>query len=105
VLAVSTGTRSKQAPNVPTMAEAGVTGSVPVFPWFGLTLPSGTPAAIVTKLNTVLNQVLATEETIKFLATSGWEPIGGSVRDFEQMQAKEIEAWAHIGRVAKIEAQ
>ena len=104
-LAVTTPKRSTVVPNLPTMVEAGATSFQPVFAWFALAAPAGTPPAIADKLNATLNKILASEETARFLHTSGSEVLGGSRRDMEQFQAREIKAWSHIAKVAKIEPQ
>ena len=57
-LAVTAVKRSELAPNTPTMAEAGYL-NLEADAWYALLGPKGVPAALVTKLNSVLNEVLA----------------------------------------------
>jgi len=104
-LAVSTDKRSSAAPNIPTMAEAGVANCQPISVWFALAGPAGTPAVIADKLNSTLNRILATEETARFLRATGYEQLGGSRHDMESIQAREIQTWQHIAKVARIEPQ
>ena len=59
-LAISAGTRSALAPEIPALAETGVTGlkDVGVEGWSGMLAPAGTPAAIIERLNTEVNWIL-----------------------------------------------
>ena len=66
MLAVSTAQRMQAVPDLPTMTEAGVPG-VELLTWFAAMVPSATPRPIVDKINSWFNEVLATEETRKFL--------------------------------------
>lgn len=104
-LAVTTEQRSQNAPNVPTMVESGVTGFQPVPAWFAVALPAATPVAIADTLNALFNQILAREETTSFLRNIGADPFPGSRRDMALFQAREIESWAKLAKLAKIEPQ
>ena len=73
MLAVSTAQRMQAVPELPTMTEAGVPG-VELLTWFAAMVPSATPRPIVDKLNKWFNEVLATEETKKFLNSFGGDP-------------------------------
>ena len=57
-LAITSGTRSALAPNLPTVAEAGFPGTE-TYSWFFVAAPKGTPAAVVSRLDRALNEVLA----------------------------------------------
>lgn len=72
-LAVSSLRRSPLAPEVPTLAESGLTGFEAVT-WLGLLAPSGTPAAVVGALNTAVVAVLNDPEVGKKLAAQGFVP-------------------------------
>ena len=56
-LAVTSEERSNALPDVPTMVEAGVKGSSPTT-WWAILVPKGTPAAIITRLNNELGQIM-----------------------------------------------
>ena len=73
MLAVSTAQRMQAVPDLPTMAEAGVSG-VELLTWFAAMVPSATPRPIIDKLNKWFNEVLATEETKTFLNSFGGDP-------------------------------
>ena len=57
-LAMTSRTRSAHAPDIPTVAEAGVPG-YEVDVWFGLVAPAGTPREVLAKLNAEINRILA----------------------------------------------
>ncbi|ARP93915.1 Bug family tripartite tricarboxylate transporter substrate binding protein [Bordetella genomosp. 13] len=88
-LAISTAQRSDMAPNIPTVAEQGYAG-YDVAPWYGIVAPGGTPKPIVDKLNASINRMLKDPDFRAKLATTGAEPRGGSVADFEAMVNAEI---------------
>ena len=74
-LAVSTGKRVTAAPEIPTVAEAGVAG-FEIATWESIQVPAGTPPDVVAKLNAALREVLATKELREKLITLGLEPDG-----------------------------
>ena len=74
-LAVSTGKRVATAPEIPTVAEAGVAG-FEIATWESIQAPAGTPADVVAKLNAAMKEVLATKELREKLIALGLEPDG-----------------------------
>lgn len=74
-LAVSTGKRVATAPQIPTVAEAGVAG-FEIATWESIQAPAGTPAEVVAKLNAAMKEVLATKELREKLVALGLEPDG-----------------------------
>lgn len=101
-LAVASKHRSKLLPNVPTMAEAGAAG-VEAGTWFYLAAPKGTPAAVVAKLNTALNEVLGDEKVKTRLLDMGVEvePGTSSAAVKSGLQA-EIDKWRPVVNAAGI---
>jgi len=69
---VSSAKRALVAPEIPTVAESGIKGFDFTL-WSGIFVPHGTPAAIVTRLNTEINKVLNEPDTRKKLADLGAE--------------------------------
>jgi tripartite-type tricarboxylate transporter receptor subunit TctC len=61
VIGLSANKRNPLLPNIPTLAESGVSGFV-FESWFGLLAPAGTPAPVVDKLNAAVNKVIAIKE-------------------------------------------
>jgi tripartite-type tricarboxylate transporter receptor subunit TctC len=94
-LALASATRSPLLPGVPTTPESGYPKLVASF-WSGLLAPAGTPAAIVDKLNTAVNEILRTKEAQAGLARLSAEARIGSPRDFAAFIAAETPRWAVI---------
>jgi tripartite-type tricarboxylate transporter receptor subunit TctC len=89
--------RISALPDLKTAAEQGYPG-INIGHWAGLYAPSGTPPAIIQKMNAALQAALKEKETIDRLVPAGIEPQGGSIADF----VKFIEAErARLGAVAK----
>jgi tripartite-type tricarboxylate transporter receptor subunit TctC len=96
-LAVATTKRSTNAPELPTMAEAGLAGFESTA-WQGLVGPSGMPADVVKRLNAAFNQVMALPAVREKLMGAGLEPIGGSPEQFGRFIGDEIGKWSKIAK-------
>ena len=103
-LAVSSATRVAALPDVPTFAESGFPG-VQDDTWIGLFLPSGTPPAIVQKLNESVNQALQNPDMRERLGALAFEPVGGSPREFADYVKAEIAKWGKVVREGNIKAE
>src|SRR5262249_32822779 len=103
-LAVTSPQRNRQAPDVPTMIEAGVPDFVSVS-FTGLAAPAGTSASIVRTLNAAVNQSLKSPEVEAALMTLGVEPRIGSPEDFAAFLASERERWGAVIRQAGIRVE
>jgi len=101
MLAVTTEERVASVPEVPTMREAGVEG-VLADTWNALAAPPKTPAAIVSKLNRAVNEVLKEPATIEHLRGMSMTPVGGTPDDMKTMIAEENARWGEVIRAAKI---
>lgn len=77
VIAVTSAKRSPLDPKIPTIAESGLPG-YEMTPWYGLTVPKGTPQAIVERLNTAVVSGLQTREMQERMARVGYEPEGST---------------------------
>jgi tripartite-type tricarboxylate transporter receptor subunit TctC len=104
ILAVSTGKRLAANPDLPTLAEAGVPG-VDLMGWFAAMVPAGTPRPIVDQLNAWFSQVVAAEDTKRFLNSFGGDPWIATPEEGQARLRQDIEAWADYVRVAKIEPE
>lgn len=71
-LAVTSARRSTALPDVPTVAESGYSG-FDVSTWYGLFMPAGADAAIVSKVNEEVNKILALEDTRQAINAQGVE--------------------------------
>lgn len=103
-MGVSTRKRATGLPEVPTLAEAGIAG-YEVVQWNGVLAPAGTPKAIIGKLNSEINGVLALPEIQKLLINSGAEPEGGTPEDFMSFIKADIAKWSKVVREAKLKVK
>jgi tripartite-type tricarboxylate transporter receptor subunit TctC len=103
-LGVSGAARSAAAPDVPTIAEAGVPG-FEVLNWYGIVAPSKTPAQIVQKLNRDLLAALKSPQMVESLHTQGLEPAGGTPERFAAFIKSEIAKYAKVVKAADIRAE
>jgi tripartite-type tricarboxylate transporter receptor subunit TctC len=91
-LAVAQGKRASIMPDVPTLAEAGMTGYDAGI-WIGLLAPKATPPAVVEKLSAAANDALNTEEVRAALKAQGTDPVGGTPKQFADFIRADIEKW------------
>jgi len=101
VLGVTSATRRPEAPEVPTMVEAGVPGFVATL-LTGVVVPAGTPAPIVGKLNRVINDTLQAPDMKELISKFGSELRIGSPQEFGTFLAGETQKWASIARKANV---
>ncbi len=103
-LAVTSAERWPELPDVPTLLEAGYMDS-PYDTLFGVVAPTGTPAAVIDKLNAAINEGLRAPETRASFARLGIEPKPGTPQDFAAIIAEEAPKWADIVRLTGIKAE
>jgi len=101
VLAVSGSQRSRMAPEVPTVAEAGVPG-YEFNVWYGMMAPGGTPRPIVTKLATEIARLLKAPVILERFAVAGLEPISNTPDEFTALLKREIPEWNKVAKAANI---
>jgi tripartite-type tricarboxylate transporter receptor subunit TctC len=94
-IAVTSKTRAKAVPEVPTVAESGLPAYEAVL-WQGYFVPAGTPRDIINKLSTDINRVLAMPDTIERLAGAGTDPFPGSPDQFAAFLKVEIDKWGKV---------
>jgi tripartite-type tricarboxylate transporter receptor subunit TctC len=102
--AVSTAQRSKLAPELPTMAEAGVPG-YDLAAWFAAFVPEKTPKPIVEKLREALVAAVNDPATQQKLLTVGIEPETSTSEDLKSFVGAEIKKWAEIVKAAGIQPE
>ena len=95
--------RSAVAPEIPTIAEAGVPG-YSGDAWYGLFAPRGTPPAVTARLNAVIVQSLQTVERRDRLLAQGVEVVGSTQTVFAAYLKEETEKWARVVKDAGIKA-
>ncbi|MGO4390370.1 Bug family tripartite tricarboxylate transporter substrate binding protein [Variovorax sp. M-6] len=95
-LGIATAQRSRALPELPTLAEQGVTGyDVSVF--FGIVAPAGTPPATVAKLNKAFADALATPKVKQLFAAQGLEPAtDGSPEQLGRFIVSETAKWKDV---------
>ncbi|HXF66065.1 MAG TPA: tripartite tricarboxylate transporter substrate binding protein [Burkholderiales bacterium] len=94
-LAVTTAARSKNFPQLPTVAEAGVPG-FEASTWHGIVAPAGTPQPVIARLNGEINKVLQLPDTRERLAAQGADAGGGTPQQFGDFIRAEIPKWAKV---------
>lgn len=102
-LAVTTAERSPQMPDVPTIAEAGVPGYDGTF-WFGLSVPRGTPKAIIDRLHKETIETLRAPEIIAGFQKTGTNPAPRGPAEFRKFVLSEYEKWGKVIREAGLKA-
>jgi tripartite-type tricarboxylate transporter receptor subunit TctC len=98
-LAISASQRSKSLPQVPTMAEAGL-GGFPARTWWGLVVPTGAPAAIVSRLNAEFVQVFRDPKFVEYMDGRYVEGAAGTPQEFAAFLKSDREAAKMLVRLA-----
>ncbi len=94
-IAVTTTTRAKARPDLPTIAESGFPG-FDISTWYAYWAPKGTPADIVEKLAASAAQALKNPEVIAKYEAMGAEPVGSSPAEFAAYVESEAKKWSDI---------
>jgi tripartite-type tricarboxylate transporter receptor subunit TctC len=94
-LGVTTAKRSPAAPDVPTLAEAGLVG-YEIGSWQGVFAPAGTPPDIVKRLNTEIVKIINLPEVKEKLLVLGAEPVGNSSEEFTVFVKAEVVKWGDV---------
>lgn len=100
-LAVLGSTRSPLLPDVPTMAQAGLTG-YQFSNWFGLVAPAGTPKEVLDKLQADVTKALQSTEVRARFQTMGLQPGGGTAAQFGALIKADSAKWATAIKNANI---
>ncbi|WP_253075420.1 tripartite tricarboxylate transporter substrate-binding protein [Bradyrhizobium sp. 153] len=87
--------RSPFVPAVPTVREAGYP-ALEDLTWYGFFLPAKTPANVVEKLNTVIQETLRTDEVKSGMGKLAVEPDAIAMGDFARLIASESDRWKAI---------
>jgi len=95
VLAVTSAKRLAAAPEIPTLAEAGVRG-VEVGSWSALLAPAGTPGENIMRLHNELKRIVGTAEMRSRLVAEGAEPIGAGPDELAAFIKSELPKWAKV---------
>jgi tripartite-type tricarboxylate transporter receptor subunit TctC len=104
ILAVSTAERLQANPELPTLKELGVT-DLDLMSWWAAMVPAGTPEPVVAQINKWFDQVVGSDETRKFLAASGGDPLTLPISKAQELFLQDVKNWAEYVRIAKIKPQ
>ncbi|MBN8988709.1 MAG: tripartite tricarboxylate transporter substrate binding protein [Rhizobiales bacterium] len=104
ILAVGSQNRAQRAPQVPTLAELGVTG-FDVDLWYGVLAPAGTPKATIDRYNAVFNEILAEPGVRDILDKQGLLAEGGPPERLAGLIARDLPRWAKVVKDAKITSE
>jgi tripartite-type tricarboxylate transporter receptor subunit TctC len=94
-LAVTTSKRSGSAPDVPTLAEQGVSG-YHTESWNGILAPKGTPQAIVDRLANIAATMAKDPAVQKQMAKFGSDAVSSTPQEFAQMLERDTKMWADL---------
>jgi tripartite-type tricarboxylate transporter receptor subunit TctC len=100
-LGVTTAKRSIAAPELPTIAEAGLPG-YEQSAWHGLLAPAGTPDAVIAKLNAEVGRLLRSTDVVEKFAVQGIDVIGGSPADLAAFIRQDLAKYAKLVKTAGI---
>jgi tripartite-type tricarboxylate transporter receptor subunit TctC len=103
-LAVTSAKRSALAPDLPTLAEAGVPGYESTG-WYGVLGPARAPPAIITRLNRELTQAIADKDVRERFFASGIEAIGTTPEQFAAYMRDEYAKWGKVVRSAGVKSE
>lgn len=103
VLALGAAERLQGIPDIPTFKEQGY--DIDQLGWWGVMVPAGVPADVVTTINGWFNQVLADGATKEFLMKQGGDPYVSTPEEAQKLMEDTITEWKRLVEVAKIPAQ
>ena len=103
-LGVTTPQRSATAPDIPTIAEAGLPG-YQVTAWYGLIGPAGMDRSVVAKIQAAVVRNLQTNDIKQSMHVLGLDPVGSTPEAFARTIREEIAQWAGVVKKAGITAE
>jgi tripartite-type tricarboxylate transporter receptor subunit TctC len=103
-LAVTTETRARDLPEVPTMIESGLPQLTLGFS-AGILAPAGTPAAVVGKLNGEINEAMKSPELGASMRKLGFDPQFWSATDYAAFLAKEAQRWPPLVKASGVQPE
>jgi tripartite-type tricarboxylate transporter receptor subunit TctC len=104
-IAVTSRQRAPLFPSIPALAETQGFEQVDFTNWFGLLVPSGTPAALVEKLHKACAEALKDAKVREILVTQAAEPVGNTPDEFRTFIRAEAEKYARIAELAGLKVK
>jgi tripartite-type tricarboxylate transporter receptor subunit TctC len=101
---VASERRSPVAPEIPTVAEAGLPGFV-ASAWFALVAPPGTPDALAQQINAAAVEALRLPDVQKRFLDQGAEPVGNSTVEMATFVKEEMARWQKVIQTANVTLQ
>jgi tripartite-type tricarboxylate transporter receptor subunit TctC len=102
ILAVTGKERSAMLPDIPTLMESGFP-TFEVTTYYGLLVPSGTPAAVIDKLSSAMQSLAGTPDVQEAFRKQGALAHATSPAQTDELLRSEVEKWAKVQKVAKIQ--
>ncbi|MGQ0512346.1 MAG: Bug family tripartite tricarboxylate transporter substrate binding protein [Betaproteobacteria bacterium] len=103
-LATTGRTRAIALPDLPTFAEGGIR-DFETSAWFGLFAPAGTPATVIARLNSAVNEALKAPDLREKLMAQGDEPVGGTPEALSAYVQAELKKWRPVVKAANVTVQ
>jgi tripartite-type tricarboxylate transporter receptor subunit TctC len=103
-LAITIRNRSPAMPDVPTIAESALPG-YDFSSWYGLMVPSGTPAAVIARLHDATAKALKLPDLQQRLAGEGCDPVGSTPEQLAAHIRTEMARWAKIVKASGMQAE
>ena len=103
-LATTGGKRALAAPELPTMAEAGVPG-YEAANWFGTVVPAKTAPATIARLGQEIGRILKLPDVGERLLSQGIEPLGSTPEQFGAYLRSEMGKWAKVVKASGAKAE
>ena len=103
-LAVTSAKRHPSWPDLPTMAESDIPG-MEINIWTGLLVPTGTPAAIVKRLQDEIVRTVRLPDVKQRLEAMGVDPVGNTSEEYGRIIAADMERWSAVAKAANIKAE
>lgn len=100
-IAVSSATRTRRQPELPTVAESGVPG-YEVIAWYGMLAPAKTPMAIVNKLHAEARRALQSPEVVRRMDVEGTDIVGNTPQAFAGEIKAELDKWRAVVKQGKL---
>lgn len=103
-LALGSPKRHPVAPDVPTFEEVGVK-RIDVDLWYAFFVPSKTPAAVVTRLNTEMSAILRQADVKELLGKAGLDAVASTPAELAAIVGKDYPRWGAVIRTKQISAE
>ncbi len=98
-IAITSKSRSRLLPDLPTVAESGVPG-FEAANWFGVVAPRGTPRPIVSRLSALIASYMKAGDARERVLNDGADPIGNTPEEFAQIIKTELARWGEVVRLS-----